>query len=290
MKQFAVVSGKGGTGKTTVTAALACLVENTVIADCDVDAADMHLILSPRIKRREVFAGGKAARIDKEKCDSCGVCRDLCRFGAISEGCIVDPIACEGCGVCRWNCPREAVALEEDRSGEWYVSDTRCGPLVHARLGVAQENSGKLVTIIRTEANKLAEEGGRDYVLIDGPPGIACPVMASLTGADAALVVTEPTLSGLHDFDRIAELLGHFKIRGFVCVNKCDLNPGQASRIKSLCARKGLVYAGEMPFDKAVTRAMIEGKSVLEHSDGPVGREIRAMWGRIEDHLKPGRG
>ena len=288
MKQIAVVSGKGGTGKTTITAALASLVGSKVMADCDVDAADMHLILAPRIERQEVFAGGKAARIDKAKCDSCGICRDLCRFGAISEEYDVDPISCEGCGVCVWNCPQEAIALEEDRSGEWYVSDTRCGPLVHARLGVAQENSGKLVTIIRNEAKRLAQEKGSDYVLIDGPPGIACPVMASLTGADAALIVTEPTMAGLHDFDRIADLLVHFKMKGFACVNKSDLNPEQASRIKSLCGRKDIVYVGEMPFDKTVTKAMIAGKSVLEYSDSLVGREIKAMWSRIESHMKAG--
>ncbi|MFC1679068.1 ATP-binding protein [Elusimicrobiota bacterium] len=288
MKQVAVVSGKGGTGKTTIAAALASLIESKVIADCDVDAADMHLILSPRIERREVFAGGKTAKIDKRKCDECGICGEICRLGAVSEAFEVDGIACEGCGVCVWNCAQEAISLEEDRSGEWYVSATRCGPLVHARLGIAQENSGKLVSIIRDEAKRIARERGLDYVLIDGPPGIACPVMASLTGVDAALIVTEPTLSGLHDFDRIADLLSRFKIQGFACVNKCDLNREQAARIKDVCGRRGIKYVGEITFDKTVTKAMIAGKSVLEYSDGPTGDEIKAIWARIDDQLKKG--
>ena len=281
MKQIAIVSGKGGTGKTTVAAAFASLAGNKIITDCDVDAADMHLLLDPAIERKEVFSGGKAAKIDKQKCDSCGICRDLCRFNAISEEFEVDSISCEGCGVCVWNCPREAIRLNEDRSGEWYFSSTRFGPMVHARLGIAQENSGKLVTIIRNEANKIAKDRGCEYVIIDGAPGIACPVMASLTGVDFVLIVTEPTLSGLHDFDRIADLVNHFKIKGFACVNKYDLNVEQTARIADLCERKGIIFAGKIPFDPVVTKAMVAGKTILEYSDCPVSREIRAIWGRL---------
>jgi len=283
LKQITIVSGKGGTGKTTVAAAFSFLARNRIIADCDVDAADMHLLLAPTIERKEVFSGGKAAEIDKQKCDSCGICRDLCRFNAISGEFEVDELSCEGCGVCVWNCPREPIHLNEDRSGEWYVSGTRCGPMVHARLGIAQENSGKLVTIIRNEARKIAQERGFEHIIIDGAPGIACPVMASLTGVDSALIVTEPTLSGLHDFDRIADLVNHFKIKGFACVNKYDLNMEQTARIADLCDRKGIIFIGKIPFDPVVTKAMVAGKTILEYTDCPVSREIRAIWGRLTD-------
>lgn len=283
MKQLAVVSGKGGTGKTSVTAAFASLMSSKVIADCDVDAADMHLVLDPEIERREVFIGGKAARIDAGRCNGCGKCRELCRFEAIGEDYIVDPISCEGCGVCVWNCPEHAIALHEDRSGEWYVSRTRCGPLVHARLGPAQENSGKLVSIVRNEAKKIAQERGLEYVLIDGPPGIACPVMASLTGVDAALVVMEPTLSGLHDFKRVAELLGHFKLRGWACINKWDINPDLSDRMEKEAGALGIPVLGRIRFDKTVIRAQVERKTVVEKGEGPASNDIRALWERFKD-------
>jgi len=285
VKQLVVVSGKGGTGKTSVTAAFASLMSGKVVADCDVDAADMHLLLDPRAVREETFTGGKAARIDPERCIQCGRCRELCRFGAIREDFVVDPIACEGCGVCVWNCPQRAIALEEDRSGRWFVSETRCGPLVHARLGPAQENSGKLVTIVRNEAKKIAEERGLETVLIDGPPGIACPVMASLTGADAALVVIEPTLSGVHDFQRLAQLLGHFKMRGVACINKFDINPELSERLEKEAESSEVPILGRIPFDPAVTRAQVERKTVIEAGDGPANRAIRALCERVQERL-----
>jgi len=281
MKQFTVLSGKGGTGKTTITAALASIAESKILADCDVDAANLHLLLDPRRMQSSVFEGGSAAVIDSGVCDACGVCRELCRFGAISEDLRVDEISCEGCGVCVWNCPKGAISLVPDRSGEWYVSQTRFGTLVHARLGAAQENSGKLVSIIRSEAKRLAEEGSKDLVLIDGPPGVSCPAMASLTGTDAALIVTEPTMSGLHDLERVAKLLRSFKIPGMVCINKEDLHPEQAALIRDVCPGLDLEMIGGLPFDPEVPKSLSAGKTVFEMPPGPVSEGIVSLWDKI---------
>jgi len=285
LRQLSILSGKGGTGKTSVAAAFAALIPSKVVADCDVDAADMHLILDPRIERREAFVGGKAAKIDKGRCNGCGKCRELCRFGAVREDFSVNPIACEGCGVCVWNCPENAVALVEDGSGEWYVSQTRCGPLVHARLGPTQENSGKLVTIVRNEAKKIAQERGLEYVLVDGPPGIACPAMASLTGADAALIVMEPSLSGLHDFRRVAELLAQFKQRGWACINKWDINPDLSDRMEKEAGTLGIPVLGRIRYDAAVIKAQIKRRAVVENGVSPAADDMRALWRRLKDEI-----
>lgn len=285
MRQLVVLSGKGGTGKTTVTAALASLASSKVMADCDVDAANMYLLLEPELLRRETFEGGCSARIDPGLCDSCGICRDLCRFEAIDETFRIDAVSCEGCGVCVWNCPQQAISLKPDRSGEWYVSQTRLGPLVHARLGVAQENSGKLVSIIREEAKRIAQKDSMDYVLIDGPPGVSCPAMASLTGTDAALIVTEPTRSGLHDLRRAAELLRAFKVPGLVCINKYDLNPEQASAIRDACKEMRLELVGEMPFDPTVPKSQIAGHTLVEHSEGRLATCINEIWDRTRRRI-----
>lgn len=285
MKQLVILSGKGGTGKTSVAASFAALMPSKVVADCDVDAADMHLILEPQVLRRETFVGGAKAWIGRDKCTACGRCRELCRFGAIREDFSVDPIACEGCGVCAWNCPEKTVTLIDDRSGEWYVSATRHGPLVHARLGPAQENSGKLVTVVRNEAKSIAREKGLEHVLIDGPPGIACPAMASLTGADAALLVLEPTLSGLHDFRRVAGLLGHFKQKGWACINKWDINPELSDRMAEEARSLRIPVLGRIRYDKAVIQAQIKRRAVVEDGDGPAAEDIRELWGRVENEL-----
>jgi len=281
VKEITVISGKGGTGKTTILASLAALVKRAVLVDADVDAADLHLLLKPQVRRREPFVASQVAVIDPEKCDQCGICAEACRFEAIRD-LQVDPISCEGCGVCFHVCPRGAILMKEVQSGEWFISQTRCGPMVHAKLGVAQENSGKLVTLVRREAQKIAREGGYPLILIDGPPGIGCPVIASLGGVDAALVVTEPSLSGIHDLERVLEVCRHFQVPAWVCVNKWDINPENTRRIEEYCQEKGSPVIGEIPFDPAVTRAMIAERTVLEYSKSMVGSEIENIWMRIQ--------
>ncbi len=300
MKEVVVISGKGGTGKTSIVACFASLAKKAAIADCDVDAADLHLILEPRIIKREKFSGGSRARIMPGHCTACGKCEELCRFDAIffdgpGNGKVettfrIDPIACEGCGVCAYFCAENAIEFAPAVNGEWFVSDTRCGPMVHARLGVAEENSGKLVTLVRTQANKIAEARGLDLVLIDGSPGIGCPVIASITGADLVLIVTEPTLSGLHDLQRAADLTNHFGIETLVCINKWDLNPELTRRIEAAVAQRALTVAGKVRYDKAVTLAQIRRLSVVEHTANGVAGEIRQLWTNLRESLAAKKG
>jgi len=304
VKELVIISGKGGTGKTSIVASFAALADRAaVLADCDVDAADLHLVLAPTVRRRESFTGGSRARIMPGHCIACGKCEELCRFGAIyfdgpGNGRVdktfrVDPIACEGCGVCAYFCAENAIEFAPAVNGQWFVSDTRCGPMVHARLGVAEENSGKLVTLVRTEAKALAEKRRLDFVLIDGAPGIGCAVIASITGSDFALVVTEPTLSGMHDLARVAELAGHFGIPAGVCVNKWDLNEQVASEIEAEAARRGLHVLGRVRYDRAVTEAQIRGKSTVEYAADGAAADIRRLWHGVVEAMAsvatPGR-
>jgi MinD superfamily P-loop ATPase len=281
MRELVVISGKGGTGKTSIVASFAALAENKVMADCDVDAADLHLLLEPHIKEGAEFFSSQSAVIDAERCTRCGTCREVCRWEAIGEEFVVDQIACEGCGVCAHFCSEQAIDLRQNRSGEWFVSDTRFGPLVHARLGIAEENSGKLVALVRQKARELAEKEGRDLIVVDGAPGIGCQVISSITGATAVLVVTEPTLSGIHDMKRVVELAAHFQIPVFVCVNKFDLNPELTSQTESFCRERRLKLAGKIPYDTVVTKAMVQGKTVVEYSSGLVAKEIEKLWRHI---------
>jgi MinD superfamily P-loop ATPase len=281
MKQITVISGKGGTGKTTILASLASLVKRAVLVDADVDAADLHLLLRPKMERREPFYASKVAVIDPARCDGCLKCEEVCRFEAIRD-LVVDPIACEGCGVCWSICPRDAILAKDVQSGEWFVSQTRYGPMVHAKLGVAQENSGKLVTLVRKEAQKIAQEGHIPLILIDGPPGIGCPVIAALGGVDAALVVTEPSVSGIHDLERILGVCRHFQVPASVCVNKSDINPENTEKIKLHCQREGIPMIGEIPFDPIVTKAMVLESTVVEYTGGIVTKEIKKMWTKLE--------
>jgi MinD superfamily P-loop ATPase len=285
VKELTVISGKGGTGKTSVTASFAALATSKVMADCDVDAADLHLILEPEIQQRVEFRSGKTASIRKEDCTQCGTCIEFCRFNAISDDFIVDPISCEGCGVCVYFCPENAVDFRENVCGEWFISATRFGPLVHARLGIAQENSGKLVTIVRRTAKRIASEEDRDFIIIDGAPGIGCPVISSITGADGVLVVTEPTLSGVHDLERIVKLAEHFNITTLVCVNKYDLNRTISGRIENYCNTNGIRFVGRIPYDTVVTEAMVQGKSVIEYSKGTVAQSITTLWENVLEAL-----
>jgi MinD superfamily P-loop ATPase len=282
VEELVIISGKGGTGKTSLTASFAVLAEFPVLADCDVDAADLHLILAPTVRERHEFRSGNEAVIRSADCLGCGKCFELCRFGAVvpggeGEAYAIDPVACEGCGVCVRFCPAAAIDFPEALCGEWLVSETRCGPMVHARLGVAAENSGKLVSTVRSEARRLANEHGHGLVIVDGPPGIGCPVIASLTGTSQALVVTEPTVSGEHDLERVLKLARHFGIPTSVCVNKWDLNPSMTERIEALALRAGARIAGRIRYDNAVTAAQMLGKAVVE-TEAPSAGDIRRVW------------
>jgi MinD superfamily P-loop ATPase len=286
MKELIIISGKGGTGKTSLMAAFAYLAENKVLCDADVDAADLHLITAPDILEKHDFQGGNTAIINKDKCTECGLCIDLCKWGAISETFEVNSIECEGCGVCVYFCPEKAIDFPLNTCGEWYISDTRFGPLVHARLGIAEENSGRLVSLVRNEAKKLAEEKGLDLILTDGPPGIGCPVIASIGGADAVLIVTEPSVSGKHDMQRVVQLANHFKVPAFLCVNKFDLNKDITDEIEKFAKEKGLTCLGYIPFDQNFTKAMVQGQTIFEYdSNSSSAQAIRKLWKSISEKL-----
>ncbi|MCK4993933.1 MAG: ATP-binding protein [Candidatus Omnitrophica bacterium] len=286
MKQIVIISGKGGTGKTVMTGALAALAQNKVMADCDVDAADLHLLLSPTVKESHEFRSGKTAWIDQNLCRQCGKCISACRFEAITEEYIVDPIACEGCGFCSFVCPQKAIIMQENLSGDWFVSDTRFGPMVHAKLGIAEENSGKLVALVRKKAKELAESNGSEWVIIDGAPGIGCPVIASLSGIDCALVVTEPTLSGLHDASRVIEVARHFSVPVKLVINKYDLNTQMSEEIEKYCCENNVECVGKIMFDKSVVQAMVEGKTIIEYEDSSAKEAIIAIWEKMKKDLR----
>jgi len=281
MKQLAVISGKGGTGKTTIVAAFASLAQDAVMADCDVDAADLHLILKPELKSRMDFTGLKVASVDPDMCEKCGTCRDFCRFDAITEEIEVIDERCEGCGVCEFVCPTGAMKLVDRKTGVAYLSETRFGPMSHATLDIAAEATGKLVTLVRENAKALAEESGRDLIIIDGPPGIGCPVIATVTGVDAVLIVTEPTISGMRDMERVLEFCRHFGIPSSVCINKYDINEELTEEIEKLCKQNGLRVVGKLPYDNVTTESMIEGKSVVEYSDGKLSQLIKDVWSEV---------
>ncbi len=288
MKEIVVISGKGGTGKTSIVASFAALANNAVLADCDVDAADLHLLLDPDVKQTHDFSGGKLASIVAEKCIGCGRCREVCNFDAVlfngpgndivGKTYTIDPISCEGCGVCVYFCPVNAIEFEDAVNGQWFISETRFGSMVHARLGIAQENSGKLVSLIRKEAKRIAGEQNNDLIIVDGPPGIGCPVIASIAGADLVVAVTEPTLSGRHDIARVVELTKHFGILTVICINKFDINQELAEQIRSTARKWKLKTIGDIPYDPAVTKAQVAGKSVIEYSNGGLKDHIISLW------------
>ena len=283
MKQLTILSGKGGTGKTTITASLAVLARNAVLADCDVDAPDLHMLLHPEVIKTQEFKGSKLAVIDKTKCDNCGFCREKCRFDAITEAIEVDPIACEGCGVCAAICPADAITMIERISGYAYISKTKYGLMAHASLNPGEANSGKLVTLVRQNARILFEKENSDLIIIDGPPGIGCPVIASVTGVDVGLVVTEPTMSGIHDFQRALQLLEHFSVTPLVCVNMHDINKDNTEKILLFCEENSIEVAGRIPFNPKVTEAMVNGKTIVEYApESNVTREIKAIWKNCE--------
>lgn len=283
MKELLVISGKGGTGKTTLVASFARLAERAVLADCDVDAADLHLLLKPKVLQEGAFYGGRKPQVDLERCTGCGRCTELCRFGAIEDG-EVDLIECEGCGLCALGCPEEAISMQDHLSGHWYLSETAFGPMIHAQLEMGEENSGKLVAEVRKRAKELAEEKGEDLILVDGPPGVGCPVISSLSGVDMALVVTEPTVAALHDLERVLELCRRLRVEALVCINKFDVNLQKVHEVEDFCRQEGVEVLGKIPFDRRVIEALSEGKTPLEVPTG-VGGEIEALWQRLSERL-----
>ena len=282
IREIVIVSGKGGTGKTSLAAAFAALAKNGILCDADVDAADLHLLMQPEVKERTDFMGGSKAVINPDLCTGCGTCRTLCRFDAISDRYEVDPIRCEGCGVCVDFCPEQAIDFPVQRCGEWYISATRFGPMVHARLGIAEENSGRLVSLVRKETRQLAEERGLELILTDGPPGIGCPVIAAIGGATALVIVVEPTVSGIHDMERVVDLAAHFRVPGMVIVNRYDLNVEMAETIEKLAVQRNLVVLGRVPFDPVFTRSMVQGQTLFEYGEEtPTRQVVRDIWAKI---------
>jgi MinD superfamily P-loop ATPase len=285
VKEFTVLSGKGGTGKTSVAASLAVLAKNAVMTDCDVDAPDLHMLLKPEVLETQEFKASRVAVIDEEACVQCGKCEEYCRFGAI-EKYAVDPVLCEGCGVCAYICPVAAIELEKRVSGYAFISKTKYGPMSHALLNPGEENSGKLVSLVRKNAKMVAEKEKCELIINDGPPGIGCPVIASVGGVDIGLIVVEPTLSGIHDMERAFGLLSHFKIPALVCVNKYDLNEENTGRIAAFCKSNGVEVVGKIPFDQIVTEAMVAGKPIVEYSpESSVSQAIKEMWQSTLKHI-----
>ena len=292
-KTLVILSGKGGTGKTSVAAALADLASKEirlVLADADVDAANLELVLAPTKLEEHLFMGGQVAIIDPAKCTLCGRCFDVCRFDAVIPGDVayrIDPLPCEGCDACVTQCPESAIHSEEQQAGLWFRSDTALGPLFHAHLFAAQENSGKLVTLVKQHGRLLALDEGRDLLLVDGPPGIGCPVISASTGADLALLVVEPTLSGIHDLERILATTNHFRVPALVCINKADLNPAHSVAIEAFCAGEGIEVVGKLPYDTVVTEAMVQGQPVTAYQpEGAMAESLRTLWARLQAHME----
>jgi len=285
MKEVVVLSGKGGTGKTSIVGSFAALAKSKVMVDCDVDAADLHLLLQPTVREEHEFWSGVSATIDEQRCTQCGLCEELCRFNAIKDF-KIDAVSCEGCGFCSHICPAEAITMTENLAGQWSVSDTRYGPLVDARLGIAQENSGKLVATVRQQARELAEKLGLDYIISDGPPGIGCPVISSLSGADLALLVTEPTLSGQHDLERVLGVCRHFGVPAMVCINKYDINEDNTRHVESYCLSQGVDIAIRIPFDNVVTEAMVHGLPLVEYAHNGISQQVKMLWETVSKMIE----
>ena len=286
VKEFTIISGKGGCGKTTLTAAFVSLAKNLVIADADVDAADMHIILHPEIKSKETFHGLNVAQKNDDICINCGKCYENCRYGAFDSDNTLHPEKCEGCAVCEMVCPVGAIQMVERNAGESYLSDTRFGPMIHAKLHAGEESSGKLVALVRQNAKNLAKTDGKDMIIIDGPPGTGCTVIAALTGVDLVLVVIEPSLSGIHDSKRVIEVAKHFNIPALVCINKYDINEENTENILKFCKAEGIEVVGKIPYDDTATKAMLAEKTVVEYSDGPLAQNIKDIWQKVEAALE----
>ena len=285
MKQLCIISGKGGTGKTSITAAFSSLAENAVLADCDVDASDLHLLLKPRIKKTTAFSGLQIAQIDSALCTHCQACVEHCHFDAISSAITLLPSSCEGCGLCAYVCPVDAITMVDRDSGFAYLSETRFGPLSHALLKTAEEASGRLVTLVREQAQEEAYHNNKDLILIDGPPGIGCPVISAITGVDLVLIVTEPTLSAIHDLERIYGVAEHFGVPAVVCINKSDINPENTQHITDYCDKNAIEIVGKLPYDTTMTNAMIAEQTIIEYTKNELTQTLTAMWKKIQERL-----
>jgi MinD superfamily P-loop ATPase len=290
MKEIVVISGKGGTGKTSVTASFACLGgKDVIVADCDVDAADMHLLLKPDFQNPKDFFSGEIAEIDQEACTSCGNCFDVCRFDAIlvkNEKYSVNHLDCEGCGYCARVCPASAISNNVQKAGQWFTSNIKTGSkMVHARLGIGADNSGKLVAKVKNETRNIAKSLNKEIILIDGSPGIGCPVISSLTGADFALLVTEPSVSGLHDLKRVFELISNFSIRAACIINKSDLNTGVSAEIERFLKAENILHLADLPYDETFTESMTQGQTIVEYSKNRSTEIITDNWNKIKQEL-----
>ncbi|MFW5644321.1 MAG: ATP-binding protein [Bacteroidota bacterium] len=288
MKEITILSGKGGTGKTSITAALVSLARNAVFCDCDVDAADLHLIMNPETRRSFTYASGSKALIDKEKCSGCGICFQNCRFEAImkdeNDNYVVNPFQCEGCGLCERLCPEKAIITEKSQNNHWYISDTRFGTFLHARMGPGEENSGKLVARLRKKAREIAVEKDLDFIINDGPPGIGCPVISALTGTDSVLMVLEPSKSGFHDAKRLLSLLKNFDVKVYALINKMDLNSPLSIEIERYLKQNAVILFPGIPFDNSFTEAMIESKTITEFKpDSSISRTLSLIWDGISN-------
>ncbi len=287
IKEILIVSGKGGTGKTSIVGALAHLAKNKILVDCDVDASDLHLLLSPHPTTTHDFKSGVKAQVEADKCSSCGMCADICQFDSIrmEETAVISALNCEGCGVCAHFCPVQAIILEENHCGSWYRAETDYGTLVHAQLFAGEENSGKLVSFIKSKARTHAEETSTDLILIDGAPGVGCPVIASLSNVDLAVVVTEPTLSGLHDLERILDLTVHFKIPALICINKWDLHAEMSDTIEAACTARNVPLLGKIPFDPAIIDCQLQGIPITKDESSLAAFSIREIWKSLQQHI-----
>ncbi len=286
VKELTIISGKGGCGKTTIATSFAALAKDHVIADADVDAADMHILLQPEIQKSEIFHGLNIAEKNDDLCINCGKCYENCRYGAFDPDNTLHPEKCEGCAVCELVCPVDAIKMVERQAGESFISDTRFGPLVHAKLHAGEEASGKLVALVRQRAREVAELQEKELILIDGPPGTGCTVIAALTGVSLVLVVIEPSLSGIHDAKRIIEVANHFKIPAIACINKYDINMKNTEDIFDYCKEEGIPVVGKIPYDDTATQAMMAEKTVVEFSDGPLAKTIKEIWEKVEKALQ----
>ncbi len=286
MKQIAVVSGKGGTGKSSLVLAFASLAKNAIIADCDVDASNLHIVLNPTILKTKDFIGSQIAQIDKKKCTNCLDCYLGCKFGAITKGIEITETLCEGCGVCQFLCSAKAITMVDKISGYTYISKTRLGLLAHAFLKPGAQSSGKLVNEVRKNAIELSIENNKDIIIIDGPPGIGCPVISTITGINLAIVVTEPTFSAIHDLERVFEVNKHFGVKSVVCINKSDINIQNTSKIKEYCSSNDIIVIGELPYNPIVNSAIVSRKTLIELPDSPLSLKIIEIWGKIMELIK----